>query len=288
MKLIMCKGLPGSGKSTWARSQHLSIMVVNKDDIRAGLTKTGWVWSPSNEKDVIKQRDQLITMGLKKGLVVISDDTNLAPKHQVALEALAKRCGSTFMIQDFTTTVTLAECIRRDSLRVEGKVGEKVIRDMYRQYLEPRVLPAQVVPYFNDPKLPPAVICDLDGTLCIHNGRGPFDYDKCDTDLINHAVDMVLMAMSQQGHEIIFMSGREDSCRDLTLKWLSSHGWDNPLLFMRQAKDFRKDWIVKTELFNTHVRDKFMVEFVLDDRDQVVKMWRDMGLTCLQVNYGNF
>jgi hypothetical protein len=58
---------------------------------------------------------------------------------------------------------------------------------------------------------------------------------------------------------------------------------------MRAEKDNRKDSIIKRELFDKHIRDKYHVDFVLDDRDQVVRMWRrELGLTCLQVNYGNF
>jgi hypothetical protein len=58
---------------------------------------------------------------------------------------------------------------------------------------------------------------------------------------------------------------------------------------MRPEGDNRKDSIVKRELFDTHVRNKFYIDFVLDDRDQVVDMWRnDLGLTCLQVDWGDF
>ena len=57
---------------------------------------------------------------------------------------------------------------------------------------------------------------------------------------------------------------------------------------MRRTKDFRKDAIVKTELFEAHIRGQFEVLFVLDDRDQVVEMWRQMGFACLQVAPGNF
>ena len=57
---------------------------------------------------------------------------------------------------------------------------------------------------------------------------------------------------------------------------------------MRRTKDFRKDAIVKTELFDAHIRGRYEVLFVLDDRNQVVEMWRVMGLPCLQVAAGDF
>ena len=57
---------------------------------------------------------------------------------------------------------------------------------------------------------------------------------------------------------------------------------------MRKTGDFRKDSIVKKELFDENVRGKYNIEFVLDDRNQVVEMWRSIGLVCLQVADGNF
>lgn len=287
-KLIMCKGLPASGKSTWARDQAKhGFVTVNKDTLRAHL---GLPWSKEVERRIIETRNNLISQVLKSGESVISDDTNFAPTHERVLRNIAKNCGATFEIEDFTKRVGLTECIRRDAAR-EGpaRVGEKVIRDMYDKYLalasgEP------VRPYANDDvSLPWAVICDLDGTLAIHNGRGPFDYAKLGTDNVNGAVQVTLWAMVRFGYKIIFLSGRDDSCKDATKEWLTTFvapPYDG--LYMRKTGDHRKDYVVKTELFDQHIRDKYRIVFCLDDRDQVVKLWRDMGLTCFQVNYGAF
>ena len=57
---------------------------------------------------------------------------------------------------------------------------------------------------------------------------------------------------------------------------------------MRKTKDFRSDSIIKTEIYNEFIKDKYFVDLVLDDRDSVVKTWRDLGLLCLQVYYGDF
>lgn len=282
-KLIMCKGLPGSGKSTWAFemcTEGTKVVRVCKDDIRASLAEP---WSFELEKEVLKIRDELILDNLKGETTVISDDTNLASKHQTRLEDLARQCRATFEVKDFTN-VTVSECIARDARR-EGKarVGADVIHAMAAQFL-----PTSADPYEVDHDLPWAVICDLDGTLAIHNGRGPFEYDKCDTDMLNTSVETVIAAMQNYDHNIIFMSGRDESARAKTEKWLFDRGWDDCPLYMRPAGDYRKDFIVKLELFNKHIRGKFNVAFCLDDRDQVVKLWRDLGLACFQVNYGAF
>jgi hypothetical protein len=57
---------------------------------------------------------------------------------------------------------------------------------------------------------------------------------------------------------------------------------------MRKTDDNRKDCIVKKEIYETFIKDKYNVLFVMDDRNQVVNMWREQGLTCFQVADGNF
>jgi len=287
-KLIMCIGLQGSGKSFWAARQDA--IVVNKDSIRAILETQGWVWSREAEKDVIAQRDKLIIGALKEGKDVISSDTNLAPKHQNRLKQLATQNHAKFEIKDFRG-VPIEVCIERDSKR-EGKdqVGRDVIVKMAVQFLNYTPPVPKFAPYVRQDGLPEAIICDLDGTLCNHNGRSPFDYDKCDTDTINLAVDAVLEGINLQGVEIIFMSGREATpiCKAKTEQWLMDHGWGNRKLFMRTQGDYRKDNVIKGLLFDTHIRDKFNILFCLDDRSQVVKFYRELGLTVLQVAEGNF
>lgn len=139
---------------------------------------------------------------------------------------------------------------------------------------------------------PRAVICDLDGTLSLFEKqdkssayyRNPYDASTCDNDLLNSAVKYVLDACDN----VILLSGREEKYRPQTELFLDKHEIARVGLFMRSTGDFRKDSIVKQELYNTHVKDKYYVLFVLDDRDQEVKMWREIGLTCFQVAEGNF
>ena len=57
---------------------------------------------------------------------------------------------------------------------------------------------------------------------------------------------------------------------------------------MRKEKDYRQDAIIKQEIYENEIEGKYNIHFVLDDRDQVVAMWRKKGLTCLQVDYGDF
>ena len=137
--------------------------------------------------------------------------------------------------------------------------------------------------------LPKALICDLDGTLCLMNGRNPFDASSCDADLLNQPVGNLIKNYHQLGYKILLVSGREDKYEAPTLRFLEKHALPFDLLRMRKARDNRKDALIKTEIYNQYIKDQFFVEFVLDDRNQVVDLWRkELQLPCFQVNYGDF
>lgn len=283
MTLTMCVGLPGSGKSTWALKQCASnpnVIRVNKDDIRAALAKTGWTWSREHEKDVIRERDLTITSALVSGYDVISDDTNFARKHRERPKWLAEQHGATFVEKFFN--VDVEEAIRRDAAR-EHPVGAAVIRGMAKQYLPP-----PIVPYVIDSALSWCVMCDLDGTAALIGARSPYDGGSCHLDAPNRPVHRTLDLFSSHGYMIVYMSGRDDAHFDKTMKWLSDHRFPEGELHMRKTGDARKDFVVKGELFDAHVRGRYNVMMVLDDRDSVVAYWRSLGLTCFQVAKGDF
>lgn len=108
-----------------------------------------------------------------------------------------------------------------------------------------------------------------------------------------------------------FCSGRPEDYRKLTVDWLKSHGLISLMccsdhsgikfghrvevglfsiqpLFMRPSGDMRPDHVVKKELYLQHIEPFYKVKCVFDDRDQVVKMWRSLGLQVYQVAEGNF
>lgn len=135
-----------------------------------------------------------------------------------------------------------------------------------------------------------AIIVDIDGTVALKDGaRGPYEYDKVHLDKPNRNVVELVKKLSN-GYDVYFLSGREETCRPETMAWLDRHViWVHPdRLLMRAAKDYRDDTIVKRELYEKHIQPYRDVLFVLDDRDKVVAMWRELGLTCLQVAPGPF
>ena len=277
--LIMTKGLPASGKTTWSLEQVKAypgkIKRINKDDLRAMLD--GGKWSKGNESFVLDARDHLILLSLSRGFNVIVDDTNLHPKHEERLRELAASHKADFLIQDFTE-VDVETCIERD-LQRPVSVGEKVIRGMHRDLQRPCQAPLW------DRALPTAIICDLDGTLALFGAANPYSRDFSQ-DQLNGTVAGILERFPQD--TIVLCSGRTAKYMPETVEWLHNEGVRYDHLWMRAEGDSRKDAVVKREIYEEHIQGKFNVRFVLDDRDQVVRLWRELGLTCLQVAEGNF
>lgn len=151
----------------------------------------------------------------------------------------------------------------------------------------------EVTPYIPDTSLPKAVIVDIDGTVALRGDREPYDWDKVGEDLPNMPVIRVINALWMHEHycgedvKIIFMSGRPEQCRKQTELWLDANVGLPYWLLMRGDGDFRMDWIVKNDLFS-QVRDRYHILSAWDDRDQMVRYWRKLGLQCFQVGDGTF
>lgn len=149
------------------------------------------------------------------------------------------------------------------------------------------------------------VIVDIDGTIALKGDRNPFHYHRVHEDTPNAPVIAVVEALAAAGHRIVFFSGRENvnfetneeftehgltgSCHDATVAWIERHlNIGEVELYMRPEGNHEKDAIVKRQMFEANwVGEDILC--AIDDRDQVVRMWRDeLGLTCLQVAYGDF
>jgi hypothetical protein len=153
---------------------------------------------------------------------------------------------------------------------------------MYVEYLQP-----EPKPYL--PRLGEAIICDIDGTLAKMDGRGPFEEDKVKTDKpVLPIIDILNTFKKGKIIDIILMSGRHELARKDTQAWLQVHGVTYDKLYMRPDGDNQPDYIIKRKLYDDHIDGRYNVLFVLDDRNQVVDLWRSLGLKCLQVDYGDF
>jgi hypothetical protein len=132
------------------------------------------------------------------------------------------------------------------------------------------------------------VLVDIDGTVAHRTNREPFEYDKVLDDRPDNETIEVINALWRAGYKIIFISARDDSCFDDSYEWLRLHCPPFIKLYMRKTGDFRKDAVIKEEIYREHIEPFYDVFCVFDDRNQVVDMWRSIGLKCFQPEPGDF
>lgn len=319
--VVIYIGLPGSGKST-AASAFLKEQAekdpghrwvrINRDDLRAmaaGSAKNPHKLGPQTEALLRTVKTQMLRAALESGASVILDDTHLNPKvinHMTKeITDYVEASLNPVVVHTVRMGAGIKTCLERNSHRsdftrvpddvIEGmaKVGKVNDTDRPDQKDAKAIYPGIYgVPVHNNPNLPSAVLCDLDGTLAHIGDRSPYDASLCDVvDTPNVAVVDAVRSAVLAGHEIVFMSGRDAKYRDATERFIRAHCSFLPetfRLYMRAAGDQARDSIVKENLFYEHILDRNHVVYVLDDRDQVVRMWRMLGLTVFQVGYGNF
>lgn len=293
-KLILTRGIPASGKSTWAKAwvqeDPEKRVRVNRDELRRMLFGATELKLAYPQEVQVSEVEKAIAKGaLEKGKDVVVDATNLRARFVQPWFAL----GYEVEFKDFE--VTLSEAIGRNTER-GMPIPDEVIEQFYRDATRDGKLPEPPAntrdvseAYEPDWALPTAYIFDIDGTLAHipEGGRSPYDYSRVSEDEPDIAVINLLNELAVNNH-IIVMSGREDSCRGETVDWLVGEFINYDELHMRAAGDTRRDSTVKLELFNEHVRHKYNVRGVVDDRNQVVRMWRDLGLKCYQAQEGAF
>lgn len=320
--LYLLMGLPGSGKDRWARQfmkeSKTKIKRINKDDLRAMLDISEW--SEKNEQFVLDTRNHLIRKSLMSGYDVIVSDTNfpVRGKHYQTICDIARQVGDVLIVEKFFD-ISLKDALLANKGPNRVAVPDDVIVHMFEKYVKGKnvteligdgktYFPPVKYEYNIDPKLPMAIICDLDGTLAHMNGRNP--YNPTDEEVMNDVADEAVMGILNSfmsntryfdgypdeftGVQIIFCSGRFDTYRTVTEQWILRNLDGNYFnkygikLLMRKDGDMRKDSIVKKEIYEREIKGKYNVLFVLDDRQSVVEMWRNEGLKALQVAWGDF
>ena len=297
LKIYYLKGLPASGKSSWARekieedrSKGIVTKRVNKDDLRAMLDNS--VYSKERENFVLQTRDYIVESSLRQGFSVIIDDTNFAEKHLRAAKEIAENVSKTekdtvVEIEEKFFDVPVGQCIERDKLR-EKPVGKRVIMSMYDKYLKKER--TATIPY--NSKLMDCIVVDIDGTLAIRGDRSPYEYFKANEDELNVPVANFVNNLQRANVNLVtvVVTARENICNedgytvcDLTTEWLKKNNVHFDDIHIRKERDKRPDWQVKEELYREGIMPYYNVLCWIDDRRQVVDHMRDLGLTVFDV-----
>ncbi len=228
-------------------------------------------------------RDLLIGHLMDRGQNIVVDNTNLHPDRESEYRLLVEEFNATntklkyeIEIKDFTN-VPLSTCLKRNKER-ERKVPEFVIKKMHKDYIAPFIKkPTQ------DGLLPKAIIVDIDGTIADINHRGPYEQTKVLLDKPIHAICDLVRLYAASGFIIIYLSGREEPCRNDTLTWLKKHQLPEGLLLLNKKGEKRSSAITKLEIFNENILGKYYIYVVLEDRWKNIEAWNSIGLMTLMV-----
>ena len=304
-KLILTRGIQGSGKSTWARKwveedpEHR--IRINNDDMRNMLGK---YWVPSREELITHSKNLLAIHAMMSGYDIVIDDMNLNPKEVKFWQDIVKQNNEVDSISKYLYEIEfkdffipLEECIRRDAMR-PNPIGEKVIRDTWKRYKH-FIQTSEVEKYVNnlikeDESKPYCLVVDMDSTLCFNTTKRPWYGEGAAEGMINDVPNMGVLRLVEQwvkpgpaaySHNLIIATGRDTSQEEVTKQWLAKYNIYPQEFYFRKQGDYRKGVEVKKEQIEK-ILEKYNVVAIIDDCEPIVQMYRDMGLTVLQPNKG--
>lgn len=302
-KIILTRGIQGSGKSTWARQwveeDPENRVRINNDDIRNMLGK---YWVTSRENLVSSIKKNMAEEAINRGYNIVVDNMNLNPKEVLFWKDMVKMAnmdpdGYQYEIEFKDFFIPLEECIRRDAMR-PNPIGEKVIRETWKRYKH-FIQTTEVENYVNnlikeDESKPYCLVVDMDSTLCFNTTKRPWYGEGAAEGMINDVPNMGVLRLVEQWtkpgsaaytNNLIIATGRDTSQEEVTKQWLAKYNIYPQEFYFRREGDYRKGVEVKKEQIEK-ILEKYNVVAIIDDCEPIVNMYREMGLTVLQPNKG--
>ena len=275
-RMIILRGIPGSGKSTWRDESGLSF--VNMDTLRQECR--GY-----SEREVRIVHDERILFFLDKGIDFIIDNTHIKKHSYQKYLGWAGEAGYETYIKLFKTD--LHTCIDRNSQR-DNPVPLSVLLRMAHDFGYDLQNVFRIEPDHYGQI--PAIIVDLDGTLCdieppsqdqntFFQGISSARKNETVSTITQHFYDSTL---------ILLVSGRAETYRAQTETWLAEHQVPYDWLLMRTVGDPTDDALVKEALFSTYVAPYCRVLFCVNDLPSVCQTWIALGFTCVQLQVADF
>lgn len=295
-KLILTRGIQGSGKSTWARQwveeDPENRVRINNDDIRNMLGK---YWVTSRENLVSSIKNNMAEEAINRGYDIVVDNMNLNPREVKLWEKVVELNnedpdGYKYEIEFKDFFIPLEECIRRDAMR-PNPIGEKVIRETWKRYKH-FIQTTEVEKYVDNLRKytgkPKCIVIDMDSTMCFNTTKRPWFGEGAAEGMINDVPNTGMCDIVRQLQEqylVVVATGRDTTQAEVTKEWLSRQGINVDEFYFRTNKDYRKGVVVKKEQIEA-ILEKYDIVAIFDDCEPIVDMYREMGLTVLQPNKG--
>ena len=143
------------------------------------------------------------------------------------------------------------------------------------------------------------ILVDVDGTLANSLHREHYletkpknwsaYYENALEDPVYEDIIWLVKLLKECGNTILIVTARSEDRREITTKWLNEKAGLSGVydkIYMRDIDDYRDDDVCKKDMLDAIRKDGYDPYLVLDDRKMVVDMWRNEGLTCLQVRDG--
>lgn len=294
-ELILARGLPASGKTTFAQkwqSESPHRTRVSRDDLRMKLFGE-WYFSEDRalkEKKVTEFQHAITKRALSLGHSVIVDDTNLNPKVFRTFEMIASQFSIKISNVDFPVSVeeSIARQIGRDK-----PVPKEAIKMMATKYLGPNnefhLFPGSypVKPLIHPDSREATIAFDADGTLVdvsdiVSLVKGKYkDFDLFHRKSLwsppNQEVLELAYEAQDRGFKVIVVTAREERYRDVTQAWMDKFNVPYDNIFMRQSNDRRPDYVVKNEMF-AHINGLYDIVHFVDDRKDIANVWKENGV----------
>lgn len=294
-ELILTRGLPASGKTTFAvewAGEASNRTRVNRDDLRMKLFGE-WYFTDSRdvkEKRVTEFQHALIKKALSLGHSVIVDDTNLNPKVFRTFESIASQFSLKISNIDFPISV------EESIIRQEGRdkpVPKEAIKMMASKYLGPNnefhLFPGSydVKPLMLPEERKQTIAFDADGTLVnvssiVSLVKGKYrDFDLFHRKSLwsppNQEVLDLAYEAKDKGFKVIVVTAREERYREVTQAWMDKFNVPYENVFMRPMNDRRPDHIVKNEMF-AQINSFYDIIHFVDDRKDIADVWKQNGV----------
>jgi len=275
-KILMMRGLPASGKTTYARElvEKEGYIRINKDDIRSQLLANK-EWDSKLERLVVKVEKEIARTILEKGYNLVVDDTNLPYKYEDYWRSLADGYKCKFEIKDMMWTVSMEECILRSSFRSDKPNWRDIIFRIAIQF-----------GYWAPSK--DVVLVDIDGTINKAKWRdcyllfGKKDWDSyfeaSKYDAPNKPVLDRIYELSST-HDVIFLTGRSEKYNGVTQDWIEKNykGDYVGILYRNPGNrfptaDFKRQML--EEIMEWYPRSK--IKYIFEDYTPCIDVFKDL------------